>query len=87
MKIFKFLLNPLDKTDLTELSIPSDAEVVHFGQDPKGMLCMWVKLRADDDSGHRRRFPIVGTGHPFHPELKYLKTAVCDPFVWHLFEV
>jgi len=48
----------------------------------------WARAYDDGSVGYRRRFMVVGTGHPFPSHLRYWGTAVAPggSLVWHLLE-
>jgi len=70
------------------LLMPINADILHFGYDPAGKLCIWAKV--DTDLGQSpRAFLVTGTGHDLREaEIKsHIGTAVCGDLVWHAFEL
>ena len=67
------------------LSIPQGSQFLRVGQQD-GTVCLWFMV---DDSAvqEMRHFIFTGTGHAVPEEGKYLGSADCPPFVWHVFEV
>lgn len=87
--IWKYVF-PLDTNQTVEL--PTGAKVIHvagirdevtawFLLDPIAFLLdPTAKLE-------QRKFSVYGTGHKISDRAVYVGTAICDPFVWHLFEI
>jgi hypothetical protein len=67
--------------------MPQGSEILHFGMDPAGQLCVWAMVESTG-VGYDRHLQIVGTGAevPGGP-VKYIGTSTQGPFVWHLFEI
>jgi hypothetical protein len=86
--IFKYTVPVDDRTHSFELNGP-DA-VVHVASqtgDTNDGVQMWVEY--DRSAFHRgmRHFRVIGTGHPIEQNERYIGTAMCPPFVWHVVEV
>lgn len=87
--IWKFPLPPLP-TDLVELDMPTDADILTLqlqGRTPT----LWAVV---DDKAEfvTRHFVIVGTGHEIPEEVgdatdSYVGTWQFEVFVWHLFDL
>jgi hypothetical protein len=88
-KVFKY---PLPQV-LTELVMPVGAELLCVDMQA-GSPTLWALVEPDAKTV-RRRFEIVGTGHPVADNLSYVGTAFNrgpeppyfpNGFVWHVFE-
>lgn len=82
-RIFKYVIAPTEISSSVRVTMNEDAEVIHIAEQ-NGMLCLWV-ISDPVKQLRERSFYICGTGHPVFG-LKYLGTAHCKPFVWHVFE-
>jgi hypothetical protein len=74
--------------DETEIRLPADAQVVHAGMcsnTEPGSISIWTML-ADGVYKTKRRFRVIGTGHPAADGLTYVGTVVMDYLVWHVME-
>ena len=74
----------LQTTDEQVINMPVDHKVLHVGGQDK-VLTMWVEVEAD---GPTEDFliEIMGTGNEYEEEnRKHIGSAVCPPFVWHVF--
>lgn len=80
--VWKFILTP-GQDEILHLV---DPHVVHVGNDPIGGLCMWVEHTPNAGLGPRRRFIIIGTGHPRPAAGVHVGSAVCPPYVWHVYQ-
>lgn len=82
--IYKYTL---EMRDVQEIQMPQGGQILHVGEH-QGKLCLWVQVdtRIPVES---RVFEIVGTGQtmPYLGERKHIGTVVCNPMVWHVFEV
>lgn len=91
---------PIDLRGSAKISvgIPRTAPVALFGRAPNdksGHLSVWFQIPTQSyggapggwTPGPRRRFEVVGTGHPIERGRKHLASAVDGMFVWHLLEV
>lgn len=78
---------PLRRIDEQEIELTSPGEILHFGTDPGGLLCIWFVASPGHPHKVRKKLRIVGTGHGFDMTgLKYVGTAKDGQFMWHLFE-
>lgn len=83
------------------MPMPVGAKVVLVGHQPgqtrPGQVVLWAEVETSsesvaapgDDNQERfevRDFWVFGTGHPIRPGLKHVGSAICDEFVWHVFE-
>lgn len=63
--------------------------VVHVGSqtgDTYDGVQMWVEVhRTGPKAG--RRFRVIGTGQPIEDNERYIGSAMCPPFVWHVVEI
>ena len=76
---------PLAYTGENEVQMPTGAEIIHAGPDPKGALCIWAKVDADKPLEPRGIF-VAGTGLGIPDDgLHHLGSCVCGSFVWHIF--
>lgn len=83
MEIWKFILPITDEieVDMPDVSIPLNVQLQSTD------ICLWAMV---DPKGPKvkKRFFIVGTGHPFNPADKlYIGTVQKGSFVWHVFEL
>lgn len=72
--------------DVFSLPLPEGASVLTM-REQYGELKLWALVDAAAPL-RERSFAIVGTGNPAPDESsgRYLATAQCGQFVWHLFE-
>jgi hypothetical protein len=83
-------------TGMEPIAMPKGARVLHIdGQD--GSICAWA-LVDTEQLAELRHFTVYGTGHELPDDFReenlrmgedgtrYLGTALCDEFVWHVFE-
>jgi hypothetical protein len=73
-----------------DLKLHHGARVLHFAEQ-HGRACLWEMHDADETEVERRRFRILGTGHP-DPNLmpaRFIATALFHggDYVFHLFEL
>jgi len=68
------------------IPMPQHAEVIHFGEDPMGQLCLWA-ITFQGDLTRARKFLAVGTGHQFPANAAYIGTCKQGAYMWHLMEV
>lgn len=72
------------------LAMPSGAEVVSFGLDPHGSLCVWAMVE-DTHVLVPHHVLCVGTGWPIDmpPDEPYwyVGMALDGPYIWHLFDL
>jgi len=80
--IYKY---PIEITDIQEIEMPINAEVIHAGLDPQGTPCVWAKVRTDNKTDIFT-FYIVGTGNSI-PVMarRHVGSFNHGPFVWHVF--
>lgn len=82
--VYKFPVN----TRGGKVSIPGCREVVLFGTDGRGLMCVWAEVNASDPNPKTIEFRVVGTGRPVHLDWDHrLSYVAADGFVWHLYEV
>lgn len=79
MKIHKYRIDPGAWT-----RIPAD-KIIHFGPDPKGVLCAWGEADPDQIAA-KWEVCVLGTGWNM-PEgpIKHLGSCLADLYVWHLY--
>lgn len=83
-RIYKY---PLELSDVAEVSLPRGAKILHVGEQ-QGELRLWA-LGDPSVASERRRFRVVGTGHPADglEVMKHLGTIQSPSgLVWHVFE-
>lgn len=75
----------------TTLDLPVDAKPIHVATQGAGTICMWVEVDPSAPT-RRRRFYVVGTGHPIPPDVfppihvgSFL-TDQAGTFVFHVYE-
>jgi len=84
--IWKF---QLEIADQQYVRMPKGAEILRVGsQEIHGLLepCIWAQV--DDNAETELEDVLIfirGTGHPLPAYVKYLGSADCPPFVWHIF--
>lgn len=79
--IWKYRLPIVDEQTL---SVPSSYRLLHV-DNQKGLLCLWLEV----DPSYEKigiKIAIAGTGGPVPKSAIYIGTAVCDPFVWHVYQ-
>lgn len=82
--IYKYPLTPGVRTGI---DTHEGAQVQFVSADPGGQLCIWIRFDPDQKP-ERLHFLAYGTGHPMHDEAhESVGSALCGPFVWHVFEV
>lgn len=65
-------------------------EIVHFGLDKYNRVCVWLLIEMDPDPTEpavhdEATYRIYGTGHEIEDGFEHVISAICHPFVWHLF--
>lgn len=83
-RIFKYVVS----NRIWKLAMPTGAKILSVGADPAtGNPAFWA-LVDDTQPKEEREFRVFGTGHEIDvPVDWYVGTAICGPFVWHVFEV
>ncbi len=69
----------------TLIYIPIGATIVHVAEQD-GIPTLWAKVNTNAPLEYRS-FVCIGTGQMVPNEGKYIGTAHCGRFVWHMFEV
>lgn len=73
-----------------EIEMPKGADILHAGSMIDGNMYMWALVNPKHKL-KKRKFTIFGTGQELTEYDKkhyhYIKTMICDSFVWHLYEV
>ena len=87
-KIFKYDLPTFTDT----LEFPADSRLMRVGANPAkpGLPCLWVEVDDALPATEQHLFKVYGTGQEIEEpeeERHYVGTAICDEFVWHVFEV
>ena len=82
--VFKYPLEAV-KTDL-DLPIGSDVVLV-ASQNDSTLPTLWIEVDQDQELQIQRHFHIVGTGTSAPDEGVHRGSAVCGPYVWHIYEV
>lgn len=70
----------------TVLELPAEAQVRYVGSQDGNFPTLWIELPAEPQVHYLKTFEVRGTGYPFDGG-SYIGTAICGPFVWHVFEV
>jgi hypothetical protein len=90
--IFKYPISMMSVTPSTliQLQMPKGARILKVqeqGSHPP-VPTLWALVNQENDM-EVRTFVVYGTGQQMNTDRKevYLGTAMCDPFVWHVFEV
>lgn len=83
----------LEVTHRQTITMPANARVLHV-REQINMLdivpCIWAEVlptEAPDAKDEARTFEIVGTGGLVPLDGVYLGTAVCNVYVWHVYEI
>lgn len=65
--------------------MPQEAEIVAVSADPANpdLVAVYAKVTPEDATKEVQLY-LTGTGHPAGENDKYLGTAVCPPFAWHV---
>lgn len=67
------------------LVLPRPAEIVHVGAEPgRTFPTVWVEVRPGAPR-RPRHLSVRGTGHEVPEGATHLGSAVCGPFVWHVY--
>ena len=91
--IWKHILNPLIKTNTTEVRVPHGSKILHVGRDPQDSICIWIEqddidIHTEPLDGVKWDFIVLGTGHILPEEaMKYIGTVLQLPFVWHVYKM
>ena len=84
-KIFKYELRIADRQFVM---MPKGAEILHV-HEQNDAVCLWALVNPSH-ANEERCFEVYGTGHLIHSGMgvdrKYLGTAHCGVYVWHVFE-
>lgn len=84
-KIWKFVV-PIGATAIMPAPVPGNGEIRHCGSDPEsGDPALWIECEPGQPTNDREFFAIA-TGAAVPPYATFIGTAVCGPFVWHVFE-
>lgn len=67
-----------------EHEVPDSPQLVHFGPDPKGVLCVWAEVDTDN-APTKYKLMIAGTGQEIPDNAIWLRSCVEGDFVWHLY--
>ena len=82
MIIYKYEIKGRD----VEIEMPIDAEIIHFGEDGMGNLCVWAE--SNEEKTEIRRFKVVFTGERFYEPIVGCKSFVKkNGIVLHLLEI
>lgn len=77
----------LDRTDEQVVRVPMVAEFLHVGCQDGVHPVVWALIDTDRPLEDRLLY-IAGTGNPVPEpwEGRYVGSAICGPFVWHVFD-
>jgi hypothetical protein len=83
-QIWKYPLpKGLNLLEMPEKAIPRSVQI------QGGQLCLWAEVQTNQPL-EKRRFIVIGTGHPFPPvETRpdiYIGTVQDGALVWHIYE-
>lgn len=71
---------------LNLIRMPRDAKILHFGIDPRGVVCLWA-LVIPNAQMVNRTFVLFGTGHAgIRSFMEYVGTVKVDAYMVHCFE-
>lgn len=84
--VWKYVINLMMPARTHAFSIPT-GRIVHCGKDPRtGCPALWIEV--DPAAPVRpRRFAVVGTGAGTPLAGQHVGSAICDPYVWHVYEL
>lgn len=93
--ILKFRVPPPNKDGLVNMRLPMMSHILHFGLDPKGVLCVWVSCgtdyaRAFREVAHSQQysFKFVNTGVVFsYLSGQYFQTVMDAGIMWHIYQL
>lgn len=94
--ILKYRVPPPQRENgLVTMRLPMMSDILHFGLDPKGIMCVWVSCgsayaRSFQESAHDQAydFMFVNTGVEFsHLSGEYLQTVIDEDIVWHIYRL
>jgi hypothetical protein len=73
--------------DEQSVRLRSPGEIIHFGIDPNGHLCIWFTADPNNFGTVNKTLKMTGTGIVYDPDgLKFIGTVRQGSFMWHLFE-
>ena len=78
--IWKFVL----PKPMCVIDMPAGAQVIRVARQGPD-VCLWAMVDSNNPA-QKRKFAMVGTGHPIPVDGRYLGTWDDGPLVWHLFE-
>lgn len=80
--VFKYQLTD----DVTRIEMPQRSRVIHVAQQHAGTFpTLWIE-HFDSPETVLRKYVIHGTGAEFEDGV-HVGSAMCGPFVWHVFEI
>lgn len=75
-----------------EVTLPISAQILHYGADPRGVLCLWAVVNTDEEKTKTLEFELVGTGWPLDEMFEqygvsheFVTTINDGPYMWHIF--
>jgi hypothetical protein len=72
-----------------EIEMPKGADILHADVMGVGKMFIWALVNPKHKL-KKRKFTIFATGQEIDYDKKhyhYIKTMICDGYVWHLYEV
>ena len=82
--IYKYALPDPNRTG--KVLVPRSAKFVHADAMQEGFF-LWFEVDTEETVFDERYFIIFGTGHVLPDNGWHMKTVLCGPFVWHIYEV
>lgn len=81
--VYKYELQPgVDR----EIEVSRDAVVVYVAEQVRNRVTLWIET-SPDWVQERRTYTVIGTGHPIPHKATHVGSALCLPFVWHVYEL
>lgn len=89
ISVFKYPVPPY--CGVTEIQLPKNSKLLHFGPDPQSELCVWAQVDTNEKETEAVRIMVLGTGDYVavqadgHP-IEYFQS--CNDgkgFMWHLY--
>jgi hypothetical protein len=82
--VWKYTLSRQYVGDLCSVVMPKDAVILKVASQ-NDEVTFWADVISTNEL-ETRHFYIVGTGFDVPPNGKYVGTAFCGSFVWHVYE-
>lgn len=83
-RIFKYPLSWEQSTDRATVAMPSAASLIHYGNDPLGVPCIWAEVD-ELDGVETRVVRVVATGQPVPSGFTHVQSFKDGTFIWHIY--